>query len=331
MREPDGGSSTSNEPTDWTNSYKPLHVDIKGLADYYLNMTTDLGPRSIADTSGVLSQMGPMISMGLVNRAASQGQVFGEGVVVAQLMMDNQAKFSAFFKDVSAGIACIGNAAGVIAEAYNNSDNFNSASLSDVAFAFNDPGATRPDGLPKGAPTKGYVETQMEAAANAPQQPMAMTGADPVQVIYLPMGDVTYIYADHSMKTVTTRSDSNSWAANTTTTTTYVSGGKVVGQTTQVESTMRGGYKSQTTTQSPSDKPNAVGSSSTQVLTNPDGSMTVTTTTVGSDGKPVTGDPTHIAAPSSGNTADQGPIQAAEQQYHTMGDTDYVQQHGSGY
>jgi len=38
-----------------------------------------------------------------------------------------------------------------------------------------------------------------------------------------------------------------------------------------------------------------------------------------------------VAAPSSGNANDQGPIQAAEQQYHTMGDKDYVQQHGSGY
>jgi hypothetical protein len=331
MREPDGGSSTSNEPQDWTNSYTPVHVDVKDLGDYYFKMTTELAPRSIADTSGVLSQMGPMIDMGLVNRAASQGEVFGEGVVVAQLMMDNQAKFGAFFKDVSAGIACIGNAAGVIAEAYNDSDNFNSASLSDVAFAFNDPGATRPKDLPKGAPTKSYLDVQEEAAANAPQQPMAMSGADPVQVIYLPMGDVTYIYADHSMKTVSTRSDSNSWSSGSTTTTTYVSGGKVVGQTTQGEYTLRGGYKTQTTTQSPNDNPNAVGSSSTQVLTNPDGSMTVTTTTVGADGKPVTGDPTHVAAPSSGNTADQGPIQAAEQQYHTMGDKDYVQQHGSGY
>ena len=331
MREPDGGSSTSNEPQDWTNSYTPVQVDVKDLADYYFKMATELAPRSIADTSGVLSQMGPMIDMGLVNRAASQGEVFGEGVVVAQLMMDNQAKFTAFLKDVSAGIACIGNAAGVVAEIYNNSDNANGADINDVAFAFDDPGATRPGGLPKGAPTKSFVDMQMEAAANAPQQPMAMTGADPVQTIYLPMGDMTYIYADGSMKTVSTRGDANSWSAGSTTTTTYVSAGQVVGQTTQSEYTLRGGYKSQTTTQSPNDNPNAVGSSSTQVLTNPDGSQTITTTTVGSDGKATTSDPTHVAAPSSGNTADQGPIQAAEQQYHTMGDKDYVQQHGSGY
>lgn len=331
MRDPDVGSSTSNEPQDWTNSYTPMQVDVKDLADYYMKMAFQLAPKATAVTSQVLSQMGPMIDMGLVNRAASQGQVFGEGVVVAQIMMDNQAKFSAFFKDVSAGIACIGNAAGVIAEVYNNSDNANSASLNDVMFAFDDPNATRPDGLPKNAPTKSFMEQQMEAAANAPQQPMAMTGADPVQTIYLPMGDMEYIYADGSMKSVTTRSDSNSWAASTTTTTTYMYQGNVVGQTTQTESTMRGGYKSQSTTQSPTNNPNAPGSSSTQVVTNPDGSQTVTTTTVGSDGKPVTGDPTHIAAPSSGNTNDQGPIEAAEQQYHTMGDKDYVQQHGSGY
>lgn len=331
MRDPDVGSSTSNEPQDWTNSYTPVQVDVKDLADYYSKMAMQLAPKSIAVTSEVLSQMGPMITMGLVNRGASQGQVFGEGVVVAQLMMDNQAKFAAFFKDVSAGISCIGNAAGVIAEVYNNSDNANSANLNDVMFAFDDPNATRPDGLPKGAPTKSYVDMQMEAAANAPQQPMAMTGADPVQTIYLPMGDVEYIYADGSMKTVTTRGDSSSWSAGTTTTTTYMSGGKVVGQTTQAEYSVRGGYKYQTTTQSPNDDPNAAGSSSTQVVSNPDGSQTITTTTVGADGKPVTGDPTHVAAPSSGNANDQGPIQAAEQQYHTMGDKDYVQQHGSGY
>src|SRR5690348_9623065 len=102
MRDPDVGSSTSNEPQDWTNSYTPVQVDVKDLADYYSKMAMQLAPKSIAVTSEVLSQMGPMITMGLVNRGASQGQVFGEGVVVAQLMMDNQAKFAAFFKDVSA-------------------------------------------------------------------------------------------------------------------------------------------------------------------------------------------------------------------------------------
>jgi hypothetical protein len=328
----DRDSAPSNEKQDWTNSYQAVQVDVKDLADYYHQMLS-LAPDATMYTVESLSQMDLSIHMGLVNQAQSQGQVFGEGVVVAEIMMNNHSKFSDFFKDVTAGVTCIANAAGVIAECYNNSDNANGASINDVMFAFDDPGATRPDGLPKGAPTTSYVDAQLKAAENGPQQPMAMTGADPVKTIYLPMGDTEYIYSDGSMMSVKTRTDSNSWASNTTTTTTIMYKGQVVSQTTQVDSTMRGGYKSRTTTVSPTEDPNAKGSSSTNILTDQHGNQTITTTTVGPDGKPTTTDPVHVAASSdgSGNANDQGPIQTAEQQYHTMGDKDYVQQHGSGY
>ena len=333
-----GGSSSTNQKPDWTNSYTPLQVDVSSLRDYWRTMTVDLFARSMTSTSGVLAPMPEMINSGLAGMGGSidpQSGVFPEGIVVAEIMNDAHSKFAAFFKDVSNGIMCIGDAAGVIAEMYSSGDAANKASLNDVLFAFNDPTANRPGNLPAGATTQSFADQQAQAAAAGGQYAMALTASNDqaTSVIYPANGVTIYFFADGSSKTVTSSNESSSWAAGTTTTTSYYYNGKQVGSTTQANFTARGGYSYTTTTTSPTDDPNAPGSASTEVVTNPDGSQDITTTTVGSDGKPQVTSTVHVPKTDTTDKGglDQGPVQQAEQQYQTQGGKDYVQQHGSGY
>lgn len=337
MRIDGGGSSTSNQPQDWTNSYTPMKVDVSDLRDYWMKMTTDLYAQAMSATTSVLAPMPQMVGAGLLGlggKTDPEAGIFPEGVVLAQIITDTHAKFGDFFKDVSSGILCIGDAAGVVSEIYGNSDAENSASLNDVLFAFNDPTATRPADLPKDATTVSYADAQAQAANSSGQYAMALSAPDDqaIQVITPFEGLTIYLFPDGSSKQISTKSDSNSWAAGTTTTTTYYYHGQQVGTTTESQYAVRGGYSYTTTSTSPTGDQNAPGSSTTQVVTNPDGSQTITTTTIGADGKPTTSNPITVQPPPSNDSGtDSGPVQQAEQQYQTSGSNDYVQQHGSSY
>jgi hypothetical protein len=322
---------------DWTNTYKPLAVDAGNLFEFYKAMTLTIAPEAATSTMETLTPMSQFIGAGLLgfDRGVDQSAgIFPEGIAVAQHMTDTMEKFRAFFRDVNMGIACIGGAAGVIAETYGNRDAMNKAAVDDVAFAFADPDAKRPSHLPKSAKTPTFAQQAAENAANSGQYAMALTAPDSqATVTYLPMGDICYEYPDHSTKVVSTRSSGNSWVATTTKTTTVTYQGKVVSTTTQESSTYRGGYSTTTTTQSPGADPKGPGSSSTTVDTDPQGTQTVTTTTHDAQGNAKTTTPVtvHPTPPGSSSAASSGPIQQWETQYKNAGDKDYVDEHGSSY
>jgi hypothetical protein len=95
-----------------------------------------------------------------------------------------------------------------------------------------------------------------------------------------PTLDVTsFVFPDGSSKTVTTRTEANSWASGTTTNTEFYFNGRQLGSVMQSLYSVRGGYSILTTSTSPTDDPNAPGASATTIVTNPDGSQTATTTT----------------------------------------------------
>jgi hypothetical protein len=333
MRDDGGGSSTSNEKPDWTNSYQPLEVHVGSLRDYWGAMTR-LSPQAITATSGVLAPVGQISAgafLGMSGKVDMTAGVFPEAIVVADLMTNARARFAAFFKDVATGMMCIGDAAGVIAEIYGSGDAENSANINDVMFAFNDPLADRPKDLPAGAKTDSFAAQQAAAAAASGQNAMALTAPESqAKRIPLANGVTEYLYPDGSSKTVTTSSDSNSWAAGDTTSTTYNFNGKQVGTSSQSQYTVRGGYTYMTTSTSPTGDPQAPGSSTTEVVTNPDGSQDITTKmVVGQNNVKTT--TSHVDPPAPVDTTGQGPIQTAEGKYHTSGDKDYVQKHGSGF
>jgi hypothetical protein len=86
-----------------------------------------------------------------------------------------------------------------------------------------------------------------------------------------------------------------------------------------------------TSSTSPTGDDKAVGSSTTEVVTNPDGSQDVTTTTIIDANGHTSTHTVHVAPPPPKDTTGQGPIQNAENQYNSHGDKDYVQKHGAGY
>jgi hypothetical protein len=335
--DPDGGVPQGKpEAQDWTNSYQPLEVNVDSLTDYYRSMLMELMPQVGAMTATTLAPMPQFVDQGLLGLGGSldpQAGVFPEGVAVAGLMLDNEAAFKAFLHDVSQGINCIANAAGVIAEIYRNGDAENSSKLGDVAFAFGDPDATTPKGLPKGASTMTLSEKAAQANPGGGYSMAATLSPDQASNVIHPANGVTiYLFDDGSSQTVTRSSDSNSWAITNTTTTTIYADGKVVGTTTKNEITARGGYRATTTSQTPGKDPHAPGAVSTVVTTNPDQSQTITTTTYGPDGKPTTSNPITVQPQSPSSQAnDDGPIQQAENQYKTQGGKDYVDDHGAGY
>jgi hypothetical protein len=68
------------------------------------------------------------------------------------------------------------------------------------------------------------------------------------------------------------------------------------------------------------------------VVRNPDGSQTITTTTVDSTGKSTTTAPLTVQPDTHADTGTaDGPIQQVETQYQTSGDDGYVQDHGNSY
>jgi hypothetical protein len=330
-----GGTPIPEKDQNWTNTYKPVEVDTLDLRKFFTEMKMRLAPQAMTSTSGVLAPMGEMIGgalLGMGGKVDLSAGLFPEAVVVADLMTNTHAKFAAFFKDVGAGIQCIGDAAGVVAEIYHNGDAENSANINDVLFAFNDPLADRPKNLPKDATTDSFAAQQKAAAAASGQNAMALTAPDSAaKIIPLASGVTLYLYPDGSSKQITVNSDSNSWASGKTTTTEYYFNGKQVGSTTESQYNVRGGYQTMTTSTSPTSDPKAVGSSTTEVVTNPDGSQDITTTTIVDAHGNTSTHTVHVAPPPPKDTSGQGPIQTAENQYNSHGDKDYVQKHGAGY
>jgi hypothetical protein len=101
----------------------------------------------------------------------------------------------------------------------------------------------------------------------------------------------SYEFPDGSSKTVMTRTDANTWASGTITITVFYFDGRQLGSLMQSLYSVRGGYSILTTATSPTDDPNAPGTSTTVVVTNPDGSRTITTTIrdkVGTTSTPIT-------------------------------------------
>jgi hypothetical protein len=96
------------------------------------------------------------------------------------------------------------------------------------------------------------------------------------------------VFPDGSSKTVNTHTDANPWASGTTTSTVFYFNGRQLGSVMQSLYSVRGGYSILTTSTSPTDDPNAPGTITTIVVTNPDGSQTVTTTIHNKDDMPTT-------------------------------------------
>jgi hypothetical protein len=326
-----------------TSDYKPVEVKADSLVAYYRTMSMGISMAVFTSSMTAMSPMSPFVYAGLLgmgkdsdgSKLDQRAGVFAEGIVVAQHMLNNAARFHAFFKDVSNGAKCIGEAAGVIAETYGNTDAFNKAKLGDVAFAFADPNAAVPAGFPKGAPTKTFQEQESERANSSGQYAMALTmPISSAQHSYSPANGVTiYDFPDGSTLQVTTSAfGPNGQPAKTVTSEVFYQG-KIVSKTEKSEYTNASGQPVVTTRQAVGSDYQAPGAVSTEVVTDSAGGQTVKTTTQTTDPTKPSVHETTVAPPPRSSSTDSttGPIENWEKQYDTKGTTGYVEQHGAGY
>jgi hypothetical protein len=283
-----------------------VHVDPDALRNYGLELATK-GQMQTLKVTEHLSNLAPLIQS---LTTPTDAGTFAEGAVIAGIMMQAATDFSSFTKDLTGGMHYIGSAAAVIATAYRNGDVESAQDLGVIDFVFGDPNAHKPEGL-KGH-DQTYSEKAMEDAAKGPQMSMASLGMDAFVTQTINLGYTTiYIYQDGSERTSTYGMPSEITGVNgTTSTTSYTDdNGKVVRRSSTTTGTNANGLKTEVNVE------NEGGQTVTTTTThNADGSVTVDTTRPGPNGKPETSQVT--THPHSGASADQGPVQSAENQYN---------------
>jgi hypothetical protein len=324
----DGGAPAG--PQDWTNSVKPVQVDVNSLESYYWAMI-DVAGQAAGPVGSTLAPMSEMVRSGLLSSTDPQVGTFQEGKIVADIMYQNISDFTAFLRDAIKGVNCIGSAAAVISEMYRNADGTNSAQLGDVAFAFADSGAAKPDNFPAGANTQTY--SQEAAAQGGVQFAMASVADDSQasQVIYPASGVTILLFPDGSSKQITSQSGYGYEGTGSKTTTQIWYQGKQVGTQVNESYSIPNGYSYSVRTQSPTGDPTGAGATSTTTRTNPDGSTTIYTTTYDGHGGSKTSNPITVQPDTHATSDDAGPVQQAEQQYGSSGSRSYTQSYGNSY
>jgi hypothetical protein len=287
-----------------------LHADPNAISKYASDL---LGWGMGATTRPAVSlhQMGALASEAFFQPSA--GGLFAEASVMMATVDRNSSMFEQFLTDVQNGILAIANAAQVCADTYRNTDAQNAESIDTINYAFADPGAARPSGLPKGVSGETLAEWQL-AHTPAPVDAANTTNTG-WTVVNFP-GYTLTIYPDGSSRAITT---------------TYPKAGvvRVETEVTRSDRTIVGDTI-QTTEYLPSyagditiqtiENVNGDTSTGTVVTTAPDGTQSIQNT---KNGKP-TGDP-EIVKPTP--PLPEGPVQQALQHtypgWHFPGITDY--------
>jgi len=135
----------------------------------------DLWQEAMPQRSLLLSDI-PMLAMQAFLNSAhlDAGNFVGAGRLITQ-QQTAQAAFSAFLDDAIPGVLFLASAATVAAYSYRGTDEDSASTVNDVRYAFADPGAARPAGLPPRAGVSGETWRQHEQegvpAAQALQAP----------------------------------------------------------------------------------------------------------------------------------------------------------------
>jgi uncharacterized protein YukE len=177
--EPDSGvdnpyktQTEKNTHTPWLADTMPVDVDLDGLAEYAKHMAD--ASKDLASRQGHLQHLMSM------PQDAWKGLTLGEATFVRSQMVANASEFTAYLAVLGQTLMNIGSAAQTVADIYSSTDGVSAASLNDVLFAFGDPKATRPDGLPKGI-GQTYDQAVAEAAAKTGTPPSSALWQTPTE------------------------------------------------------------------------------------------------------------------------------------------------------
>lgn len=266
-----------------------------------------------------LNQMSQLSFNSFTKPGADTDGQFQEALLVAGYLADNVASFQQFIPDCTNGIQCCAMQAQGVGEIllYTDGGSAGSISAEDVAkalaFASGDPGAERPDGMPKDLFKDGtFADKQSEAMSNQPQalsdpnSQFAKTYTEPGAHLS------TTTYLDGSMRVVSsyTTTNADGTYTNHSTTTVYDENGKEVKNGGQTEDVTYGdGYHTTTRHE---------GNTTVETTVHDDGAVDMKTTTKDAAGndKVTT---SHTTASDNTTSSDAGPVEGWEKQGHTDG------------
>lgn len=165
-------ATKANTNTDWLSDQTPVDVDIRGMGDFAQNMKTIQG--------NLTSELGYVDDLHTVPMKAWEGTVLAEAEFVRTRMSENATELTQYLQRLSTALLNIGMAAQTIADTYGATDGFSAIDLNAVQFAFAEPGAKRPAGLPSHVTGETYRQKLAAAQpAQQPQQPRPGTPAQP--------------------------------------------------------------------------------------------------------------------------------------------------------
>jgi YD repeat-containing protein len=147
-----------NTRTDWLSDQKEVDLDPDGMADFAQTMKT------IQDN--LQSERLRLTDLNTVPMKAWDGPVLGEADFLRTRMAENATELSQYLARLATGLLNIGMAAQTISDTYGAADGFNAIELNTVRYAFAEPGANRPAGLPGFVTGETYA--QKMAAATRP-------------------------------------------------------------------------------------------------------------------------------------------------------------------
>jgi hypothetical protein len=281
----EGGGSTTY---DYESFGDRVNVEVTDLVTYWEEMTR-LSGEATGAASNAMSEMQMMIHDGL--STPLEGEILPEGQQAARFLTGRVADFQRFIADVTQGITNIGNAAAVVAEMYEGSDNENGANLDDIGFVFGDYGATGPAGF---RPTETFQEWQQRMAEETGQNAQALTGDESyaTNTVSYPYGAI-YTFGDGSRKQTYSGYETGPNGELVAVSTVYIYGpdGKLLSSTTERSYENGAGRQVNSTSTATGDGDQRRESTST-TTENADGSVTVSSSTQTGDSDPVTSETT---------------------------------------
>lgn len=212
-----------NESTPWLSGATPVDVDLSGLQEYAKQMANareDLMTRQ--------SHLSHLSSMPM---EAWTGQTLGEAAFTRSQMMANASELSHYVGVLGMSLFNLGCAAQTIADIFNSTDGLSAASLNDVLFAFGDPKAGRPSGLPKNL-GQTYNDAVIAATMSPTLPADSPLWSEPERTSSNPYETVmTSTMPDGQRREIVTTTMPYGYGPTVVTTNTYDAKGKLVGST----------------------------------------------------------------------------------------------------
>ena len=313
MVRPDEGDS-GGTTYDYESFGDRVNVEVTDLVTYWEEMTR-LSGEATGAASNAMAEMQMMIHNAL--STPLEGQILPEGQQAARFLTGRVSDFQRFVADVTTGISNIGNAAAVVAEMYEGSDNENGAKLGDIDFVFGEYGAAGPRGF---RDTETFQEWKERMAAETGQDAQALTYDEGLatNVAPYPYGAI-YTFSDGSRKQTYSGYESGPNGELVSISTTYIYGpdGKLLSSTTNRSYENSAGRPVQSVTTATGDGDQRRQSTST-TTENANGSVTVNNSSQVGDAPPVTSETTVQRDSHQDNDID-APVEDAAEQLETDG------------